>query len=554
MTTASRDNPQALTDLEPILQRLRSRLGRLGLSVAAFDCDGKVPAEFQPAPEFCRTLCDADAPCRCGLSELSAEVAESGEAGCRHLPEAGCCVLAVPIRRRRRVIGTAVACYPTEAWRDEEFLARRCDALGLDRQAMTPLAEAACRHRPEDMEDLLRTFEWLLAGEKDLHVANDELVTLSKNLTTTYEELSLLYAISGSMRVTQQPRDFLDSVCRELREVMSVSAAAAVVYAHRPATNEDLVVTRGEPSLTESQVQRLVATQVSPLVGRNTRPTVDNEFMWATEPELDHAVRNLIAVPLVGERPLGMLLAMNKREGDFNSVDIKLVSSIGNQAAVFLTNNMLYADLQDLLMGVLHALTATIDAKDPYTCGHSHRVAMISRRLAAECGLEPARVQLVYLAGLLHDIGKIGVPESTLCKPGRLTDEEYDAIKKHPRIGAKILGGIRQLDDVIPGILCHHERLDGRGYPQGLTGADIPQEARIIGLADCFDAMTSDRIYRKALPLETVISEIREHAGTQFDPDVAQKMLSLDLESYLEELRKPARPVVSVTLAQEGRR
>lgn len=540
MTTASRDNPQALTDLEPILQRLRSRLGRLGLSVAAFDCDGKVPAEFQPAPEFCRTLCDADAPCRCGLSELSAEVAESGEAGCRHLPEAGCCVLAVPIRRRRRVIGTAVACYPTEAWRDEEFLARRCDALGLDRQAMTPLAEAACRHRPEDMEDLLRTFEWLLAGEKDLHVANDELVTLSKNLTTTYEELSLLYAISGSMRVTQQPRDFLDSVCRELREVMSVSAAAAVVYAHRPATNEDLVVTRGEPSLTESQVQRLVATQVSPLVGRNTRPTVDNEFMWATEPELDHAVRNLIAVPLVGERPLGMLLAMNKREGDFNSVDIKLVSSIGNQAAVFLTNNMLYADLQDLLMGVLHALTATIDAKDPYTCGHSHRVAMISRRLAAECGLEPARVQLVYLAGLLHDIGKIGTPEAILRKRGRLEPEEREVINEHPATGARILEDIKPLAVIREAVLHHHERFSGGGYPEGVAGKGVSLIARVVGLADALDAMTSSRPYRPSLPLDVVRQEIEKNSGIQFDPDAVRALTALGLERVLAKAGRDA--------------
>ena len=288
-----------------------------------------------------------------------------------------------------------------------------------------------------------------------------------------------------------------------------------------------------------------------PELAREPRPIVDNQFRCRSQPELGKGIRNVICVPVAGDQQLGMLLTLNKNAGDFSSTDIKLVNSIANQSAVFMANNILYADLQDLLMGVLHALTATIDAKDPYTCGHSNRVAIISKRLAEKCGLAPARVQQIYLAGLLHDIGKIGVPESTLCKPGRLTEEEYDQVKRHPGIGAKILGGIRQLDDVISGILCHHERLDGGGYPQGLTAKDLPLDARIIGLADCFDAMTSDRIYRKALPLEVVIKEISDHAGTQFDPEVAGRLLAMDLEAFLEELREPAETVFPVGLAQE---
>ncbi|MCD6304078.1 MAG: HD-GYP domain-containing protein, partial [Planctomycetes bacterium] len=266
------------------------------------------------------------------------------------------------------------------------------------------------------------------------------------------------------------------------------------------------------------------------------------------------AAFNLPAGAPGGRPTLGTLLALNKAGGDFNSIDIKLMSSVANQAAVFLTNHVLYADLQELLMGVLHALTASIDAKDPYTCGHSRRVADISRRLAETMGLAPPDVQRTYLAGLLHDIGKIGVPEAVLCKPGRLTDAEYEQIKKHPEIGARILGGIRQLEHVVPGILCHHERLDGRGYPRGLSGAQIPLEARIIGLADCFDAMTSDRVYRKALPLEKVIREIRRHAGTQFDRKVADVLLSMDLPAYLEELRKPTESAFQISLAQEQMR
>jgi putative nucleotidyltransferase with HDIG domain len=198
----------------------------------------------------------------------------------------------------------------------------------------------------------------------------------------------------------------------------------------------------------------------------------------------------------------------------------------------------LYADLQDLLMGVLHALTATIDAKDPYTCGHSQRVAMLSKLLAQRVGFPPAKVQELYLAGLLHDIGKIGVPEQVLCKEGRLTDEEYGSMKRHPSIGAKILQGIRQLDEVIVGILTHHERPDGKGYPQRLSGAQVPIEGRIVGLADVFDAMTSDRTYRKAMQLNVVLAEIRRCAGTQFDPLLVDLLMTFDFTKLMKDLHQ----------------
>jgi HD-GYP domain-containing protein (c-di-GMP phosphodiesterase class II) len=131
------------------------------------------------------------------------------------------------------------------------------------------------------------------------------------------------------------------------------------------------------------------------------------------------------------------------------------------------------------------------------------------------------------MAGLLHDVGKIGVPEAVLQKTGRLTDEEFAQIKKHPEIGARILKDIKQVEDIIPGVLHHHERMDGKGYPAGLAGENIPLLGRVICLADCFDAMTSSRTYRKALPLEVALTEIRRCAGTQFDPVLADHFLRI---------------------------
>jgi HD-GYP domain-containing protein (c-di-GMP phosphodiesterase class II) len=550
MPFAGTSRSEVLAEREPAFQRIRARTREMGLNFSVWDPQGQSFGTSSPACELCRLLQEAGAPCAQGIRDLVAHVHAEKRSAWRNL-SCGCVVMAMPIRQRRRLVGTAVVDYPSTEWLDEELLARRCDAFQLDRQVVAEAAREGCRHSADQAGDMLRTFEWLLDDEQSLHTANEELRTLSVNLTTTYEELSLIYRISGSVRVTQRPQEFLLSVCEQLREVMGVAAAVALVHAHPPATQEDLVVLAGDVELSADQVKLLAVTQIAPLLAENPRAVVDNQFSWRTRPDLGGKIWNLIAVPLLGEQSLGLLLALNKA-GDFNSIDIKLMSSVGNQSAVFLTNNMLYADLQDLLMGVLHALTATIDAKDPYTCGHSNRVAMISRRLAEECGLPPARVQQIYLAGLLHDIGKIGVPESTLCKPGRLTPEEYEDVKRHPGIGAKILGGIRQLEDVLGGILYHHERLDGKGYPHGLREDEVPLDARIIGLADCFDAMSSDRTYRKALPLPTVIEEIRTHAGTQFDPDVAQQLLSLDLRAFLEELRQPAETVFPVRITQEA--
>lgn len=202
-------------------------------------------------------------------------------------------------------------------------------------------------------------------------------------------------------------------------------------------------------------------------------------------------------------------------------------------------------------MGVLHSLTESIDAKDPYTHGHSQRVAAISRRLAEELGFSADHVRHVYLAGLLHDIGKIGVRESILCKDGRLTDEEYGHIKEHPSIAAKILRRIRHLDPIVTGVLSHHERLDGKGYPQGLSGEAVPLEGRIIGLADSWDAMTSHRTYRRAKPIEEAAEELRRCAGTQFDPKLVEIFLSWDLPAYMAELQQLSEADSEFTILDE---
>ncbi len=182
---------------------------------------------------------------------------------------------------------------------------------------------------------------------------------------------------------------------------------------------------------------------------------------------------------------------------------------------------------QELFLQVVSSLASAIDAKDTYTNGHSSRVAQYSREIARRAGYDRERMQNIYMMGLLHDVGKIGIPDSVINKPARLTDEEYDLIKTHPIMGAKILENIRKMPELANGARWHHERYDGKGYPDGIKGTDISEEARIIAVADAYDAMSSHRSYREPLPQEAVRAEIEKGKGTQFDPGFASIMLEM---------------------------
>lgn len=189
-----------------------------------------------------------------------------------------------------------------------------------------------------------------------------------------------------------------------------------------------------------------------------------------------------------------------------------------------------YKRVNNMSMQMVQALANTIDAKDSYTNGHSTRVAKYSVMLAQKMGYKEEKIENLMYAALLHDIGKIGIPKEIINKPSRLTDEEYEIIKTHPGIGANILKEITELPDITIGARWHHERYDGKGYPDKLSGTDIPELARIIGVADAYDAMTSKRSYRDVLSQEIVKNEIEKGKGTQFDPEIAEIMLELIAE------------------------
>ncbi len=247
---------------------------------------------------------------------------------------------------------------------------------------------------------------------------------------------------------------------------------------------------------------------------------------------------------------IGFLAAVSYTAGKrFDEGQRKLLHATADRASAAIENARLYEDLQSTFKQTIRGLASAIDKMDRYTAGHSARVAAYAQILAIKLGLDDGAIEIVRQAALMHDIGKIGCVMN-LNKPGKLSQQEYEIFKEHPEHGRDILEPIEFLHPLIPGVHLHHERWDGHGYPLGLSGNDVPLIARIISVADTYDAMTSHRAYRKALSHEIAISEINRCGGTQFDPEMSATFIE-SIESFREDGRSLAE-FPEVTQTQSG--
>lgn len=240
-------------------------------------------------------------------------------------------------------------------------------------------------------------------------------------------------------------------------------------------------------------------------------------------------IRSVIVHPLMAKgRVIGILILIKyeKRISPFTTGQLHSLSIIASKAASAIENSRLYEELKESYLQILTALANAVEARDIYTRGHTERVCYMAQVLCREMGWNEEKLWEVKMGGILHDIGKIGVPDAILNKATTLTSEEFTAMKQHPICGAKILEGISFLSPAVPYVLYHHERFDGKGYPFGLRNDQIPIQGRLMAVVDTFDAMTSDRPYRKAKSFKMTLKEIRECAGTQFDPQIAHLFLS----------------------------
>lgn len=376
---------------------------------------------------------------------------------------------------------------------------------------------------------------WFVEDFRDSASSREQLDIVSSELALSYEELSLLYNMSTNMKVTQSNATYLQMACDQVTQIVPVEGIAVMMKnEHNPQNRYRLTAGAGYVCL-DPMFADILESRLFMELSQGKEALLDSQIDSPFKYDWPENIKNIIAVPLGGSDDIyGVLFATNRLEKmDFDSIDQKLFMSVANQCGVFIENEQLFGDLKELFIGSLKALTNSIDAKDKYTRGHSERVAFISRWIAERYGehyhLPEETVHKIYLSGLLHDVGKIGINEALLQKKGRFTETERKQIQAHPRIGAGILSNIRQMKDVVPGVLYHHEHYDGSGYPDNLTGERIPLIGKIICLADAFDAMTSKRIYREAMSIRRAVEEIRKNLGKQFDPVIGKLFLASDI-------------------------
>jgi len=355
----------------------------------------------------------------------------------------------------------------------------------------------------------------------------------------TYAELGLLHRLARNLHLSADETEVWQNALAWLAD--SIPAQCLAIVGNRPVDEtqprlriEDSsgVLVHG-PCPTEKLKLRRVIENFGPATLR--QPLVLNRAETSLPTWSCCEVSEMVCVPICGgDQPMGWLLALNHQEGrggnqsgQFGSFEVRLLSSVGTILGIHSSNLGLYQQQSELFESSVRALTSAIDAKDGYTSGHSDRVAQVSVALAKQLGLAKEALETLYLGGLLHDIGKIGVDDDILNKPGKLTGEEFEHVKQHPQLGHDILRGVRQLEKVLPLVLHHHEAWNGQGYPHGLKGTETPQLARIMAVADSYDAMSSDRPYRKGMPDNKVDAILREGAGSQWDAEVIDAFFSI---------------------------
>jgi HD-GYP domain-containing protein (c-di-GMP phosphodiesterase class II) len=389
---------------------------------------------------------------------------------------------------------------------------------------------------------LVEKFEVGTKAEKQIEMVGTE-------LAQTYEQLVLLHKLSTNMKVTKSDANFLQIACDSLTEIVYVEGIA-ILLEKTIDDKQQFVLTAGSGLIDiDEETTAILHSGLMEEINSGKEALLDSEVDSPFKYDWPSNIKNIIAVPLCSKENaepgfttkadndngiIGLMVAINRiGKQDFDSTDVKLFNSVASGCAVFIENGRLFKDLTELFIGSLKALTSSIDAKDKYTHGHSERVAFVSRwiaeRLYEREQYDEEQIHMVYLAGLLHDIGKIGIDEAVLRKNGKLTEQEFNRIKQHPSIGAGILHEIKQMRDIMPGVLSHHERIDGKGYPEGLAGDQIPLTGKIVGLADSFDAMTSKRTYRDAMSVEQALAEIEKNLGTQFDEKIGRIFLNSDV-------------------------
>jgi len=369
--------------------------------------------------------------------------------------------------------------------------------------------------------------------EKQLSALDDKLQENSADLDNLLATLVGLHEFgmtaTGIAGKTELAESVIDIACKLID-----SQAGSLMLIDSQNNELYIAASRGLPPEIISSVRIKIGEGIAGKVAATGKPVFvediesDRRFLRPNS-TARYESKSFISVPLrVKSKVIGVLNVNAPRKiKSFEDTDARLLTVLSDQAAMTLENIDLYNNLQEFYLEMIQTLARAIDAKDSYTYDHADRARHYAALIAQRMHLPGAIIKHVEYAALMHDIGKIGIEETILRKPGKLSDEEAEKIRQHPAIGHRIISPVTFLTPVAPMILYHQEWYNGQGYPEGLAGEEIPLGSRIVAVIDAYDAMTSNRPYRKALPRDYAISELKKGAGTQFDPNVVEVFVDI---------------------------
>jgi len=392
--------------------------------------------------------------------------------------------------------------------------------------------------RPETGSNQMQRLLGHLAGLIEQHCSSQtEIESLASELTKALEDIYVYSTVAGQIKSLKFPGRKQTDLAQDIMEAMRMDLA----FIAMPGREENnVIVSRKDFGANQRDLESFVKN-LNAAVLRDPAHETKNYFMINASNQnpafsrLHAKAYRFLAVKIQHEGSLYGWLGLVSFNSDeiFRRSELRLLMSMAEQLALVIFGSDLYYDLERLLIHVVKSLVQAIEAKDEYTRGHSERVSQYCMLLAAHQRMDDQEKKVLQLAALLHDIGKIGTPEQILTKSMSLDNQEMKCIKEHPQKGYDILKPLEQLSDSLPGILHHHERYDGRGYPAGLKGREIPYHARLIAVADTFDALTTNRAYRAARSPAEALAIMEKEAGTQLDPNclaVFEEIISRDLK------------------------
>ncbi|UCH83512.1 MAG: response regulator [Candidatus Latescibacterota bacterium] len=411
----------------------------------------------------------------------------------------------------------------------EDFLAKPFSLRELN----TKVERALDRHYRTRSLEVRQTKLVSRIGEQEENYA-----LVNRELKKQILSMKTLFAVSQDLNRRVDLDELINGLALSVIGELQVSSMA---FYYRKQENEDLFSLQGLKGFDKDRISDLRLGTNSEFIewvketGKPRKIARNGESGWASRlPDIRLAVFEYVTPVIVKQKLIGLVFTGPKITGkEYLPFELDILSSLCNSAGTGVEHLRLLEALQATYISTVKALMSIVEAKDAYTKGHTQRVADYALALARKMRLGKKELRDLAFAAVLHDIGKLVIYEKVLNKPGSLSDEEWELLKSHPEIGASIIENMEFLAAAVPLVRHHHERFDGTGYPGGLKGDDIPLGARIIAVADSFDAMTTDRAYRHALPKEIALGTMKSKAGTQFDPQVVEAFIELiEVDGY----------------------